>query len=806
MHHITDRLHRNKAASTQPVAPLKPTSAPLNAQGIPLSTAPTAAPISTLETSFASTTLGTTTPLQQQGLPLQQGLQQQGWNGQSGLQQGQGLQQQGWNGQSGLQQSLPLQQGLQQQPLQQGLQQQGWSGQSGLQQGIQQPLQQGLQQQTWSTQQTSLQKPLQQGLQQQSWSGQQLQQGIQQPTLLQKESLTATTLHTTTRAPIIETHVRAPIVEQTTRINKVVEIQPVIHREIDAPQVRVIEQHSYERAALAGPAVINRAPIIEETLKPQIIEEIQPVLHREVPAPFVERVEQHITENVTAPAVTTKQVLSEARTLNVQEATQRGFVTAAVQQPVNQAPILHSHTAAPVLESHMRNTIVEQTVRPEKITEVQPIVHREIDAPRVHVIEKHSFEHVRSAGPSVITKQPIVQERVQPKIIEQIQPVLHREVPAPFVERVEQHTQEKVVAPTTTTKQVLTERSVVQGVPLIPQQRAAPEAPIVRSTTAVAQTEHLERPAIIQQTARPEKITEVQPVIHREIDAPQVRVIEQHTYERERSMGPSLITKAAVVEEVVIPKIVEEIQPIIHREVPQTVIERQEQHTTERLVQPTTTTKQVVQDSVTRQLPAMERSIGIQETNLTPVVRSTTAATQMQSHTNPTMVQQTVRPEKITEVQPVIHRQIDATEVHVIEKHLYEKVPSAGPSMITKQAIIEETLHPKIIEEVQPVLHREVPAPFVERVEQHVTERITQPTVSTKEVIMDRTSHLAGTTNQAAWGTTTTTTALPATTQRTTTTTTTTQQLPLGAAPLAGAAIPVAPPLPAKHRRAHKRV
>jgi hypothetical protein len=41
-------------------------------------------------------------------------------------------------------------------------------------------------------------------------------------------------------------------------------------------------------------------------------------------------------------------------------------------------------------------------------------------------------------------------------------------------------------------------------------------------------------------------------------------------------------------------------------------------------------------------------------------------------------------------------------------------------------------------------VHREVPAPFVEHVEQHVTEHITQPTMTTKEVISDPVVHVAG--------------------------------------------------------------
>jgi len=124
------------------------------------------------------------------------------------------------------------------------------------------------------------------------------------------------------------------------------------------------------------------------------------------------------------------------------------------------------------------------------------------------------------------------------------------------------------------------------------------------------------------------------------------------------------------------------------------------------------------------------------QTNVLPPV--------VETHVHATIVQQTTRPEKITEVQPVIHREIDAPQVRVIEKHVYETVPSQGPAVVTNAAIVQETIKPRVIEEIQPVVHREVPAPFVERVEQHVTEHITQPAVVTKQVLQDNQVHIAG--------------------------------------------------------------
>jgi len=123
----------------------------------------------------------------------------------------------------------------------------------------------------------------------------------------------------------------------------------------------------------------------------------------------------------------------------------------------------NSSTTAPIIETHVHPTIVQQTTRPERVLEVQPVIHREIEQPQVHIVEKHVFERVPSNTPALVTNAPVVQEVVHPKIIEEIQPVVHREVPAPFVERIEQHVSEKVVAPTTTTKEVINDTTVRPG-------------------------------------------------------------------------------------------------------------------------------------------------------------------------------------------------------------------------------------------------------------------------------------------------------------------------------------------------------
>jgi tetratricopeptide (TPR) repeat protein len=187
-------------------------------------------------------------------------------------------------------------QGFQQQPM--GLQQQPM----GLQQ---QPM--GLQQQPMGLQQQPM------GLQQQPVGLQQQPVGLQQqPVGLQQQpvGLQQATIHHVLPA-VVEAHMHAPIVEQTTRPERIVEVQPVIHREIEKPEVHVIEKHTYEQVRSAGPTMITKNAIVEETVRPTIIEEIQPVVHREVPAPFVERVEQHVTEHITQPTTMVKEVVNE---------------------------------------------------------------------------------------------------------------------------------------------------------------------------------------------------------------------------------------------------------------------------------------------------------------------------------------------------------------------------------------------------------------------------------------------------------------------------------------------------------------
>jgi len=141
----------------------------------------------------------------------------------------------------------------------------------------------------------------------------------------------------------------------------------------------------------------------------------------------------------------------------------------------------------------------------------------------------------------------------------------------------------------------------------------------------------------------------------------------------------------------------------------------------------------------------------------------------------PAIVRETVMPQQMTQVQPVIHRDREQTEVHKVVQPLRERdiaptqiqyatlpqeqreavrMPdtefqrqyNAAPiqpqqiyaptqcTMVEKPPIIEETVHRKIIEEVQPVLYKEVVQPVV--IEQ--TKPIYETVVETPRLLSEQ--------------------------------------------------------------------
>jgi hypothetical protein len=135
----------------------------------------------------------------------------------------------------------------------------------------------------------------------------------------------------------------------------------------------------------------------------------------------------------------------------------------------------------------------------------------------------------------------------------------------------------------------------------------------------------------------------------------------------------------------------------------------------------------------------------------------------------PVIVQETILPSERTEVQPIVHRDIEQTEVHhvlqpmrerdfaptavqhvTLPAQVYENAPTfqvrEAPKIFSethvapttreqyeRAPLIEETIHKKVIEEVQPILYKEVVRPTVIEATKPIYERIVQAPVVLEE-------------------------------------------------------------------------
>jgi len=107
------------------------------------------------------------------------------------------------------------------------------------------------------------------------------------------------------------TVVSAPVIQETIRQDRVIEVQPVLHREVDRTVVHHIEKHIQEAAAPNMGGVIERAPLVQEQIRTNVVNEIQPVIHREIAVPVVERQEQHLSQRVSGDTIHTREVIYE---------------------------------------------------------------------------------------------------------------------------------------------------------------------------------------------------------------------------------------------------------------------------------------------------------------------------------------------------------------------------------------------------------------------------------------------------------------------------------------------------------------
>eukprot|EP01111_Echinosteliopsis_oligospora_P014369 TRINITY_DN53_c0_g1_i16.p1 TRINITY_DN53_c0_g1~~TRINITY_DN53_c0_g1_i16.p1 ORF type:complete len:676 (-),score=260.98 TRINITY_DN53_c0_g1_i16:52-2079(-) len=475
----------------------------------------------------------------------------------------------------------------------------------------------------------------------------------QQPIILTKEfsttGISTQMASTSLNAGVSTTRIVKPaIIDETVRTDTFIEVQPILHREIDQQRIHHVEQHITERAAPSMGGTVKLAPIVQETVLTNVIEEVQPIIHREVATRSVERVEEHLTERVAAPVVH----------------------TAGLPLGLGQAQSTISKPA-----------IIDERIRTDRLVQVQPILHREIEQPRIHHVEQHITERAAPAMGGTVKLAPIVQETVLTNVIEEVQPIIHREVATRSVERVEEHLTERVAAPVVHTA----------GLPLGLGQ--------AQST--------ISKPAIIDERIRTDRLVQVQPILHREIEQPRIHHVEQHITERAAPAMGGTVKLAPIVQETVRTNVIEEVQPVIHRERAVQQVQRVEEHLNERVAAPVVHTAGV--------------ALGAGQATST-IAR-------------PAIIDERVRTDKLVEIQPVVHREIEQQRVHHVERHISEApAPSMG-GVVKMAPVVQQTIRTNVIEEVQPVIHREIATRSVERVEEHVTERIVAPTQHTREVV-----------------------------------------------------------------------
>jgi hypothetical protein len=307
----------------------------------------------------------------------------------------------------------------------------------------------------------------------------------------------------------------------------------------------------------------------------------------------------------------------------------------------------------------------------------------------------------------------------------------------------------------------------------------------------IEKTEILRAP-VVEQVIKPRELIEVQPMVVREreqtevheviqplreqevlppvVDTKELPVIEgefvesQEQFEREynevtenfkssvqvQDIQKERIVNQPIVQEVIHKKVIEEIQPVIHKEtvVPHVLRETQPIH--EHIVE----APRLLQENMDEHL---ESHKGLDE------------GTVIETRTKPPIFEEVVKPREVIEVQPVITRERDVTEVHEVvqpiqarevlppvieEKELplleretllesteefqrsYEETTEAFQSSveveniqrerIIKQPIVQEVLHKTIVEEIQPVIHKETVVPHIVREVLPIHEKIVE--------------------------------------------------------------------------------
>jgi len=135
--------------------------------------------------------------------------------------------------------------------------------------------------------------------------------------------------------------------------------------------------------------VIEKAPVVHEIFRTQIVEEIQPVIHREIEQPEIHRVVQPVFEK-KVEETDVKEVKMESQYKEAVITKPSADFIAKRSQPQGENTIDFQATKTviekqPIIYEHKVKTIIE---------EVQPVIHREVVKPelikeRIDIYEKY---------------------------------------------------------------------------------------------------------------------------------------------------------------------------------------------------------------------------------------------------------------------------------------------------------------------------------------------------------------------------------------------------------------------------------
>jgi len=527
--------------------------------------------------------------------------------------------------------------------------------------------------------------------------------------------------------------------------------------------------------------IVEKEVAVHEEIRKEIVEEIQPVVEVEKFKTEVHQVTQPLFDKEVMPVMIEKKILA-TEVLPQVDVAGRGI---RMTEDMSTTRMLDTKAViiekpAQVIEIEKRQIIEEiqpviykETIVPEVIQETKPMyqkivegaVYSQTTLPAQEVAIKSTIApgyvpdmtpvaavHENIALPVLtVQKQAAIHEEIRSETIEEIQPVISVEKVKTEIHQVTQPLFDKEVRPVMIEKKLLATEVLPEVITAGVGSRDVDEM----STTTFLPTNAMtiEKPAMFRETERTQIIEEIQPVIYKETVVPQVIQETKPIYQK--------IVEGAVYTQTTLPAQEVAVKSMI---APAYV--------------PDKTVVAPVHTDMLLPVKIVEREAAIHET---------------------------IRKEKVEEIQPVINVEKFQTEIHQVTQPLFDKevkpvlmqkkvlateilpevlVEGRGVRMtsdvsttsysekevvvIEKAAQMIEIEKTQIIEEIQPVIYKETIVPSIIQETKPIYQKIIEGPVFVKETLPAQslsgskyhypTTYVSGATTLVQTTTTTTTT------------------------------------------------